>query len=250
MRGADLSSRGLRQVLLSRGTSDRLGRGVRAPRHFRAISRAPGQEPLTRTTIAALMFGFWVLGLVQAGLLARMPLPLGATAPVLVTVLVLAHALGPVPGAMFGAWAGLVLDLTPPAAGPVGGWALILTVAGLAMGYVQEARQPGPWLSIALVGVGAASAVGMRAMLLWFAGHSPAAAATLLVALCAGGTAVLLAPMGLVVAQLVATGRQPLPRWKRAGLPAPARLSNEAETWQMTAEDPTAPPEPMCKVPR
>lgn len=185
-------------------------------RRPRGITRASGREPLTGVAVLTVVFGIWVLGMAQASVLARMPLPLGAASPVLVTVLVLAHALGPVRGALFGAWSGLVLDLIPPAAGPVGGWALILTVAGLTMGYVCEARQPGPWLAIALVGVGAASVIGLRVVLLWFSGHSPALAPGSLVALCAGGTSVLLAPVGLVGAQLVAAGRPPRLRRLRA----------------------------------
>lgn len=207
-------------------------------RRFRWITRISGQEPLSGLVIAAVMFGIWALGVAQAGLLARMSLPLGATAPVLVSVLALAHALGPVRGALFGAWAGLVLDLIPPAAGPVGGWALILTLAGLTMGHVCQARQPGPWLSIGLIGIAATSVVAMRAVLLWFAGHSPALFPALLVALCAGGTAVVLAPVGLLGAQVVAAGRRPRSRGRPSGplepVPLEPVLKTRAAMWQMT----------------
>jgi hypothetical protein len=132
-------------------------------------------------------------------------------------VLALAHALGPVRGALIGAWAGLILDLVPPAAGPVGAWAVILTAAGLVMGHMCEARQPGPWLAIGLVGIGAGAVVGARALLLWFAGNAPAPGPTLLVATWAALTGIILAPPALAVAQAFEVGR-------RGGISGRARM--------------------------
>jgi rod shape-determining protein MreD len=78
--------------------------------------------------------------LVQVGLLAILPLP-GATPDlVLVVVAALAIARGPGAGAIAGFAGGLLLDLVPPAAHDAGQWALVLTVAGYAAGYVGDPR--------------------------------------------------------------------------------------------------------------
>lgn len=177
------------------------------------LSGAPG--PVSARMVVVICMLLWLLGLGQSAVVARLPLPLGATPLVIVAVLALGYTLGPIPGALFGAWAGLGLDLLPPAAGPVGGWTLILTLLGAAMGRVRESRQPGPWLAIALVGVGSAAAVALRAALLWFAGATPAPGPTLLAAVGSAAMALLAAPAALSAAQALQGPRQV----RAAGMP-------------------------------
>lgn len=169
---------------------------------------------MSRSTTILVLAGLWLLAVVQATTLSWLSLPLGAIAPVLVAVLALGYALGPMPGAVFGAWAGLGLDLVPPAAGPVGSWALILTLVGAGMGQVSAARRPGAWLAVGLVGVGAVVATALRASVLWFAGATPPLGQTLVVALAAGAAAILLAPGALPLA-LAITGAPPADRGGR-----------------------------------
>lgn len=155
---------------------------------------------MSRARLGLVLVGLWLIAVLQAGSISWAGLPLGAISPVVIGVLALGYALGPVPGAALGAWAGLGLDLVPPAAGPVGAWALILTLLGAGMGQVCAARRPGAWLAIGLVGLGAVLATVLRAAVLWFAGASAPAGQVALVGLCAGLAAVIVAPLALPLA--------------------------------------------------
>ena len=106
--------------------------------------------------------------LTQLTLLNRLPLP-GGAAPDLVLVLVVAVALtgGPIEGMLTGFFAGLVLDVAPPASHLVGQYALVFCVAGYAAGRLRPALSGGSWLPLGAVALCAAggealyAAVGM-----------------------------------------------------------------------------------------
>ena len=72
--------------------------------------------------------------LVQLTVLNRLPVPVAAPDLVLVTVAAWGLAHGATGGALVGFAAGLGLDLAPPAAHPLGSWALGLTLAGYLAG--------------------------------------------------------------------------------------------------------------------
>lgn len=87
---------------------------------------------------------------VEYSVLSRLPLP-GAT-PDLVTVTVVALALAtrPVPGAIAGFAGGLAADIAPPAAGPVGVSALILMAVGFAVGLAADPQERSALTSVAI----------------------------------------------------------------------------------------------------
>jgi hypothetical protein len=145
---------------------------------------------------AAVLAG---LALVQVTVLAWLPAPLAAADLVVVAVLALAHARGPLAGAAAGAWSGALLDLLPPAAGPLGGWVLILGLAGLSFGHVVRSGRPGPFTSMLMLALAAGLVALMRAAVLWFAGV-PASPGSLSVALTGAAGALVLAPLALLLA--------------------------------------------------
>lgn len=106
--------------------------------------------------------------LIQLTLLNRLPLP-GGAAPDLVLVLVVAVALtgGPMDGMLTGFFAGLALDVAPPASHLVGQYALVFCVAGYAAGRLSNALSRASWLPLGAVALCAAggealyAAVGM-----------------------------------------------------------------------------------------
>ena len=116
----------------------------------------------------------------------------------MVAVLALAIARGPLVGGLAGAWAGLVLDLIPPAAGPLGGWMLVLAVAGTVLGRVAESYRPGPVAAMLLLSATAGVTVLLRAAVVWFAG-SPAPVTILGSAVGGALWALLLAPLALLL---------------------------------------------------
>jgi rod shape-determining protein MreD len=106
--------------------------------------------------------------LIQLTWLNRLPLP-GGAAPDLVLVLVVAVALtgGPMDGMLTGFFAGLALDVAPPASHLVGQYALVFCVAGYAAGRLSGALSGTNWLPLGAVALCAAggealyAAVGM-----------------------------------------------------------------------------------------
>lgn len=143
------------------------------------------------------------LVLVQVTLVAFLPTPVAV--PDLVVVAVLAVAItrgpggGPLPGGLAGAGAGLLLDLVPPAAGPLGGWTLVLGTAGVLLGRVAQAARPGPFAAMVLVALGTGAVVLARTAVHWFAGV-PVDWSALGLAAASAGYALLLAPLALLVA--------------------------------------------------
>lgn len=164
------------------------------------MNRAPtprGQVVLAGAAVAALV-------LVQVTWVSALGTPLAVPDAVSAAVLATGVARGPVPGAALGLWAGVLLDLVPPAAGPLGGWTLVLGCAGAIAGRAAAALRPGPFASLALVALGSGMVVLARAGTLWFAGE-PVRADVLGTAAAAVGYALLLAPLAL----LVVTQRMP-----------------------------------------
>ena len=161
---------------------------------------------------ARVGIGLVVLAVIQVGLVNHLPTAWAVPDLVVVAVLALGIVGGPVTGALVGAWAGLVLDLIPPAAGPMGGWMLVLALVGAAIGRVGETYQPGPSAAMALLALGAGAVVLGRAAVLWFAGVSPSVLPTAGSALAAAGWALVLAPLALLlVTRADRSGARPRP---------------------------------------
>lgn len=102
--------------------------------------------------VALVGAGLLAVVLLQVGLLARLPFPSATPDLAGVVVAAVAIARGARSGAICGFAAGLLLDLTPPAAHAVGQWALVLTLVGAAAGRLADPRLR-PSTRIALVGV-------------------------------------------------------------------------------------------------
>jgi rod shape-determining protein MreD len=139
-----------------------------------------------------------VLAILQVSLLDFLPTAWAVPDLVVVAVLALAVARGPLTGGLVGAGAGLTLDLIPPASGPLGGWMLVLAVAGAALGRVAETYQPGPFSAMVLISVAAGAVVLGRAAVLWFAGSS-VDVAVLAAAVASAAWALVLAPLALLL---------------------------------------------------
>ena len=100
---------------------------------------------------------------VQASVLARLPLP-GATPDlVLLGVVGLGLAYGPNAGLMIGFGAGLAADLAPPAAHEAGRWALVLTLIGYAAGLARPETRRSALMPLGVVAVAAGASVLMYA---------------------------------------------------------------------------------------
>ncbi len=97
--------------------------------------------------------------LIQLTVLGNVRLP-GGAGPDLVLVVVVALALtgGPVEGMLGGFFAGLALDVAPPATHLVGQYALVFCVVGYATGRVGSKLDESTWVPIGVVAIG--SAVG------------------------------------------------------------------------------------------
>lgn len=160
----------------------------------------PGAGAMRRGTVGLVALGLVGLVVVQVAVVTFLPTPVAVPDLVLVAVLALAHAHGPWLGGLAGAWAGLMLDLIPPAAGPLGGWMLVLGLVGAALGQVVATNRPGPFTSMALLAMGAGLAVLARAAVLWFAGTPVDALPSLVLAVASAAWGLLLAPVALLVA--------------------------------------------------
>ena len=91
----------------------------------------------------------------QTALLDRLPLP-GGSAPDLVLVLVvtLALASGPMEGMLVGFAAGLALDVAPPASNLLGLSALVFCLVGYGCGRLRGPLERSGWLPLAVVALG------------------------------------------------------------------------------------------------
>ena len=91
--------------------------------------------------------------MIQLTLLARLQIPGSTPDLVVVSVVALGLAYGPVPGAVAGFWAGLILGMSPPADGILGILALIYLVVGYLSGSMISPRDRTLPLVLALVGM-------------------------------------------------------------------------------------------------
>ena len=116
-----------------------------------------------RAALAVVLLSTAVV--LQTAVLSRIPLP-GATPDLVLLVLVgLALAQGPVSGAVTGFFAGLLLDLVPPADGTVGRWALVMCLVGFAAGRSRDTVGRSTFRPLLVVAGLAAAAIAGYALL-------------------------------------------------------------------------------------
>ncbi len=119
---------------------------------------------IRQTVICATVIVLAVM--LQLTLLSRLGLP-GATPDlVVVCVVALALAYGPLTGAVVGFAAGLVLGFTPPAGGVIGIQALIFLVIGFLTGAVIDPRDRTVPVLMGLVGLSTGAATLAYAVLI------------------------------------------------------------------------------------
>ncbi len=101
----------------------------------------------------------------QTALLDRLPFP-GGSAPDLVLVLVvtLALASGPMPGLLIGFGAGLALDMAPPATNLLGLSALVFCLVGYGCGRLRGPLERSAWLPLAVVALGVTAGEALYAL--------------------------------------------------------------------------------------
>jgi rod shape-determining protein MreD len=101
----------------------------------------------------------------QTSVLDRLPFP-GGFPPDLVLVLVvtLALASGPLAGTVIGFGAGLALDIAPPATGLLGLSALVFCAVGYACGRVRGPMERSAWLPLAVIAAAAAAGEVLSAL--------------------------------------------------------------------------------------
>ena len=102
----------------------------------------------------------------QTALLDRLPFP-GGSAPDLVLVLVvtLALASGPMPGLLIGFGAGLALDMAPPATNLLGLSALVFCLVGYGCGRLRGPLERSAWLPLAVVALGVTAGEALYALI-------------------------------------------------------------------------------------
>ena len=103
--------------------------------------------------------------LLQVTVLNNLPLP-GSAPPDLVLVVVVALALagGPLEGAVIGFAAGLAVDIAPPASHLVGQSALAFCLAGYGCGRLRGTLERSAWLPVTAVAAGAAAGEALYAL--------------------------------------------------------------------------------------
>lgn len=152
----------------------------------------------------------------QTVVLSRIPLP-GATPDLVLLVVVgLALAQGPVSGLLTGFAAGLLVDLVPPADGTIGRWALVLSLVGFFAGRLSDSVDRSTLLPVLTVAAAAAGALLLYAGLGWLLGDirvTPTAVARSLPA--AVLYDVLLAPFVVPAVMALARRVEPQPSWQR-----------------------------------
>jgi rod shape-determining protein MreD len=108
----------------------------------------------------------FVAVILQLTLLSRLGLP-GATPDlVVVTVVALALAYGPLPGAIAGFAAGMLMGMAPPFDGILGIQAIILTIVGLITGAVVDPRDRSVPVIMGMVGLSTGGVVLLNALFL------------------------------------------------------------------------------------
>ena len=103
--------------------------------------------------------------LLQVTVLNNLPFP-GGSPPNLVLVVVVAMALasGPLDGAVIGFAAGLAVDIAPPATDLVGQSALVFCLVGYGCGKLRGTLERSAWLPVAGVALGAAAGEALYAL--------------------------------------------------------------------------------------
>src|SRR5215467_3137659 len=101
----------------------------------------------------------------QVTVLNNLPFP-GGYSPNLVLVVVVAMALasGPLEGAVIGFAAGLAIDIAPPATDLLGQSALVFCLVGYGCGKLRPALERSAWLPVAAVALGAAAGEALYAL--------------------------------------------------------------------------------------
>ena len=183
----------------------------------------------SRRALVVVVPGLVVLAIVQVSVVDFLPTPWAVPDLVVVAVLAAGIAHGPLAGGLAGAWAGLVLDLIPPASGPLGGWMLVLALAGAVLGRVAATSQPGPFAAMLLLAIAMGAVVLARSAVLWFAG-TPASVTVVHSAVASSAWALLLAPLALLLATPLA----------RRTTPAAMRVSPIAGPLSSTGAPPSA----------
>ena len=125
----------------------------------------------------ALLLTSLVLQLVVVN---RWHLPDGGPFLMLLVVVSLAAVWGPMPGTVVGFAAGAILDVAPPADGPMGLWAGVLCLAGYAAGLVWLDQRRPVWIWLVLVAVTSAAVVVVYAGVSALVGDPRVAAAGVL----------------------------------------------------------------------
>lgn len=138
--------------------------------------------------------------IVEVTLLSRLGLP-GATPDlVVVTIVALALAYGPLPGAIVGFSAGILMGLAPPFDGILGLQAIIFTIVGLVTGAVVDPRDRSVPVIMGLVGLSAGGVVLVNALFLAVLSGERVVWESI------PGLALTSALYGLILAPLVVTG--------------------------------------------
>ena len=109
----------------------------------------------------ALIIGTFIPGavLIEVTLLTRLAIP-GATPDlVVVTVVAIALAMGPVQGAVAGFAGGVLLDLAPPGDTLIGVNALVYVAIGFVTGTAVDPRDRTIWILMGMSGVATGAAV-------------------------------------------------------------------------------------------
>ncbi len=117
-----------------------------------------------RGVVTTLLVALAVL--VQVGVISRIPLPWGI-APDIVVLAVVAVALGATPaaGALAGFFAGVAVDVLPPADSELGRYALVLCLAGYVVGALDDSgRRSRIWPYLVTLGAVIGVAVGFAAV--------------------------------------------------------------------------------------
>jgi rod shape-determining protein MreD len=105
-----------------------------------------------------LTFGY----LLQTALISTIPLPFSGPDLLLLLLFALLLQLPPLDGVVVAFATGLVLDLAPPVDGPVGKWALVLTLVALALTPLAESVQPGaPMAALGVIALATAGTIAL-----------------------------------------------------------------------------------------
>lgn len=104
-----------------------------------------------------------VAAILQVVVVNKLPLPYGGPDLVVLVVIAFALASGPSRGALLGFWAGLLVDVMPPAGHIAGRWAFAYTVVGYVAGLFEDPEETSVFTTILVVAGGTGAAILMYA---------------------------------------------------------------------------------------